>query len=109
MPPARRTATADPLADLRQDDTPAGPPSLDEAPQDAEPRPTFTPEHFREMASEVVVAFHLDTVATGTLHKGGVCACHYLARTALRAALGEPVEPVEVPEVPEEPDTTPGA
>jgi hypothetical protein len=45
--------------------------------------------------AEIVVAYHSDTVATGALHKGGTCACRYLARLALRAALGAPVEPVE--------------
>jgi hypothetical protein len=35
-------------------------------------------------------------VAAGTLHKGGVCACRYLATLAVRTILGVPVEPQEV-------------
>jgi hypothetical protein len=56
-------------------------------------RPMASQEVHDAMRAEIVVAFHGDTVAAGTLHKGGVCACRYLATLALRTVLGAPVEP----------------
>lgn len=84
--------TPDPLADLRgQDEQPPGPPAPEVAEQAVEIRPMVTQATHDAMRAEILVAFHADTVATGTLHKGGVCGCRYLATLALRTALGEPM------------------
>lgn len=99
MPPRTKTPpTTDPLADLRPpDDSPAGPPQPQVDDLVVTIRPMASQEVHDAMRAEVVVAFHADTVAAGTLHKGGVCACRYLATLALRTVLGTPVEPDDEP------------
>lgn len=105
MPPRTRTQpAADPLADLRPADDQTPPPGdpTEEQPDGgaAVPQP-FTKDFHDDAVPAVVLAFHQDTVAVGALHKGGTCACNYLARLALRAALGEPVQAEPVQEEPE--------
>jgi hypothetical protein len=96
-PTAPTKPGTDPLADLRPaDDSPAGPPQPEVADQVVEIRPMASQEVHDAMRAEIVVAYHGDTVAAGTLHKGGVCACRYLATLAVRTILGVPVEPQEV-------------
>lgn len=95
-PTAPTKPGTDPLADLRpSDDTPAGPPQPEVEDQVLEIRPMASQEVHDAMRAEIVVAFHADTVAAGTLHKGGVCACRYLATLAVRTVLGVPVEALE--------------
>lgn len=110
MPPRTKTPTGtDPLADLRPtDDAPAGPPQPEVADQVVEIRPMASQAVHDAMRAEIVVAYHGDTVAAGTLHKGGVCACRYLATLAVRTILGAPVEAVEEP-VDLEPADTPAS
>jgi hypothetical protein len=95
QPKTRKAAQApveppvDPLADLRDPEADPNVPreaEPDPEPEVAEVRPMVTQTTQDEMAAEVVVAWHADTVATGFLHKGG-CGCRYLARLALRHAV----------------------
>lgn len=90
--PSAPTAPTDPLADLRPKDSPAGPPQPEVEPDVVEIRPMASQGVHDAMRAEIVVAFHADTVAAGTLHKGGVCACRYLATLAVRSVMGAPVE-----------------
>lgn len=92
MPPRTKTPPADPLADLRPEGSPSGPPAP-EVPEVLEIRPMASQEVHDAMRAEIVVAYHGDTVAAGTLHKGGVCACRYLAALAVRTVMGEPMDP----------------
>lgn len=108
--PKQSQAPEDPLADLREDDSPGPPegPSVQEnTPEGAEPvvaevRPMVTAELHEVMVSEAVAAFHLDPTAQGFLHGGGVCGCRYIARQALAAAV-----PVMTPEDLEEKELEP--
>lgn len=84
-------ATSDPLADLRTDE-PAGPPAPDDVEPQADEVALFSQEWHDEALARAVVAMHRDTVATGSLHKGGTCPCRYLSRLVIQAAVGEPVE-----------------
>ena len=91
-----RPPSNDPLADLRPaDDTPAGhTPNTPAEPEGTDTlRPVASQDFHDQAKAEIVAAFHLDQVATGMLHKGGTCACRYLADLALRTALGAPQEP----------------
>lgn len=45
-----------------------------------------TQEEQDALRSEIIVAWHADTVAMGFLHTGGQCGCRYLAGLALRTA-----------------------
>lgn len=81
--------TADPLADLRGGQ-PIAPPAEPE-PEAGPVPPSAAPEFHRDAVGRIVQAFHADAVAAGTLHKGGTCACQYLATKAVRIVLGSPV------------------
>lgn len=87
---------ADPLADLR-DETPPGPPpgEQDETLLDGELTAVYSPAWHEQRTNQIVAAYHADSTAQGFAHKGGACGCRYLARKALQAAVGEPVEALE--------------
>lgn len=94
--PQTPTPEADPLADLRP---PADAPTDREQEQAAGGEPgdqiataVYDADWHAAANAQIVAAFHQDTVATGALHKGGTCACRYLARLALTASLGLPVQ-----------------
>lgn len=99
---SRRPApAADPLADLRAA-TQDGPlpviatsPPAPQQPEPGEPVNRDTPAWHTDAARRISTAWHADDTAVANLHRGGTCGCNYLATTALRAALGAPVEPVE--------------
>jgi hypothetical protein len=103
MPASRRTPKpeapaappADPLADLRAPEAPAGPPPEDETPEPEPERPTYGHDWHAASVAEVVAAWHADRTAQGVLHRGAVCACRHLARTALRAVHGDPQDAPE--------------
>jgi len=85
---------ADPLADLRAPD--AEPGVTDSDLPEPEPFSLSAPADFHAAKrAEIVTAFHGDTVAAGALHKGGTCACRYLATLAVKTMLGAPVEAPE--------------
>ena len=88
--PATVTPAPDPLADLREPDT-TGPPAPPAENLEPEAVPLHTQAWHDRAEAETVAAWHADTTAPGFLHRGGVCGCRYLARTALRATLGPPV------------------
>lgn len=90
MPRTPAAPPADPLADLRESDTP-GPPTPPAENLEPEAVPLHTQAWHDRAEAETVAAWHADTTAPGFLHRGGVCGCRYLARTALRATLGPPV------------------
>ena len=90
-----QAAEADPLADLREPEgaTPPGPPAAPDVKPDPEPvDETHDALWHEDAATRITQAWHADTTSQGFAHKGGVCGCRYLARKALLAALGEPVE-----------------
>lgn len=91
----------DPMPDGLDDvmDAPAKEPTEEPSPPSV---PLNTQEQRTQHLSQVITAWHHDTVAVGFLHRGGRCGCHYLARVVLDSVA--PVEP-EAPE--EEPEDQP--
>lgn len=83
--------TSDPLADLRAD-----PAVMDDVLPALAPAEVFALESggvfdqawHDDAATAVVTAWHADTTSIRSLHRGGTCACRYLAQSALRTAVG---------------------
>lgn len=96
--------TSDPLADLR--DAAATPPPA--APEDveapADPQPTHGQGWHDDATAVVVAAWHADPTSNRFVHHGGNCGCRYLARQALQAVHGAPVDPQEGADPTEKPD-----
>lgn len=94
-----RTPTAppvtDPLADLRPQETPPGPPPGDEQPPELQPTAVHDKAWHDAQASVVVATWHADRTVAGLIHAGGVCGCWLQARLALTAVHGQPVEAVQ--------------
>lgn len=107
MPRKPAAPPADPLADLRpSDDTPNIPPVTDVQPNETEEPfvlDALDAAWHEDAQTRIVAAWHHDTTAQGFAHKGGACGCRYLARKALIAAIGEPVQ-VSDDDVEAEPD-----
>jgi len=93
--PRPAAPVADPLADLRapehrEPEAPAG-----EVVPEAEQVTLHSPAWHDQALAQIVGAWHRDKAAQGFAHKGGTCGCRYLARLAMEAVHGQPVEPLE--------------
>lgn len=97
------TAPADPLADLRQQPADAAGVTLTQpTPPDETPEPErleLLPldQLWHDAAiNHTVAAWHNDETATGMIHRPAAgCSCRYLARMAVQAIHGAPVEPTD--------------